>query len=96
VGLPCRSRQLKEGSTCSDSFGFGSWNFFSALAQDKFTLQLNWFQLADHSPIYLALKKGYYKEENIDLTIVAAAGSADSAKKVDLKQADLGISDAPT
>ena len=68
----------------------------SAAAQDKFTLQLNWFQLADHSPIYLALKKGYYKEENIDLTIVRGAGSADSAKKVDLKQADLGISDAPT
>jgi len=67
-----------------------------AAAQDKFTLQLNWFQLADHSPIYLALKKGYYKEENIDLTIVRGAGSADSAKKVDLKQADLGISDAPT
>ncbi len=65
-------------------------------AQDKFTLQLNWFQLADHSPIYLALKRGYYKEENIDLTIVRGSGSADSAKKVDLKQADLGISDAPT
>lgn len=69
---------------------------FSAAAQDKFTLQLNWFQLADHSPIYLALKKGYYKEENLDLTIVRGSGSADSAKKVDLKQADLGISDAPT
>jgi NitT/TauT family transport system substrate-binding protein len=69
---------------------------FSATAQDKFTLQLNWFQLADHSPIYMALKKGYYKQENIDLTIVRGSGSADSAKKVDLKQADLGISDAPT
>ena len=68
----------------------------SAHAQDKFTLQLNWFQLADHSPIYLALKKGYYKEENLELTVVRGAGSADSAKKVDLKQADLGISDAPT
>ena len=68
----------------------------NAQAQDKVTLQLNWFQLADHSPIYLALKKGYYKEENIDLTVLRGAGSADSAKKVDLKQADIGISDAPT
>src|SRR5689334_24270196 len=67
-----------------------------ALAQDKFILQLNWFQLADHSPIYLAAKKGYYKDEGIDLTILRGSGSADSAKKVDLKQADLGISDAPT
>ena len=32
---------------------------FPALAQqDKFILQLNWFHLADHSPIYMAIKKG--------------------------------------
>jgi len=68
----------------------------AAAAQDKVTLQLNWFHLADHSPIYMALKKGYYKEENLDLTVVRGAGSADSAKKIDLKQGDLGISDAPT
>ena len=67
-----------------------------AAAQDKMQLQLNWFHLADHSPIYLALKKGYYKEENIDLTVLRGSGSADSAKKVDLGQADVGISDAPT
>jgi NitT/TauT family transport system substrate-binding protein len=65
-------------------------------AADKMTLQLNWFQLADHSPIYMALKKGYYKEENIDLTVLRGSGSADSAKKIDLKQAEVGISDAPT
>jgi NitT/TauT family transport system substrate-binding protein len=65
-------------------------------AQDKVTLQLNWFHLADHSPIYIALKKGYYKEEGIDLNVLRGAGSADSAKKLELKQADIGISDAPT
>lgn len=68
----------------------------SAHAQDKVTLQLNWFHLADHSPIYIALKKGYYKEENLELTVLRGSGSADSAKKIDLKQGDIGISDAPT
>jgi NitT/TauT family transport system substrate-binding protein len=67
-----------------------------AQAADKMTLQLNWFHLADHSPIYLALKKGYYKEEGLELNVVRGAGSADSAKKIDLKQAEVGISDAPT
>jgi len=67
-----------------------------AAAQDKMQLQLNWFHLADHSPIYLALKKGYYKEEGIDLTVLRGSGSADSAKKIDLGQSDIGISDAPT
>ncbi len=67
-----------------------------AAAQDKMTLQLNWFHLADHSPIYLAMKKGYYKEEGIDLTVLRGSGSADAAKKIDLGQAEVGISDAPT
>jgi len=67
-----------------------------AQTPDKVQLQLNWFHLADHSPIYLALKKGYYKEEGIDLTVLRGSGSADSAKKIDLGQADVGISDAPT
>jgi NitT/TauT family transport system substrate-binding protein len=67
-----------------------------AAAQEKMQLQLNWFHLADHSPIYLAMKKGYYKEEGIDLTVLRGSGSADSAKKIDLGQADMGISDAPT
>jgi len=67
-----------------------------AAAQDKMQLQLNWFHLADHSPIYLAMKKGYYKEEGIDLTVLRGSGSADAAKKVDLGQSDVGIADAPT
>ena len=67
-----------------------------AHAADKMTLQLNWFHLADHAPIYMALKKGYYREEDLDLNVVRGAGSADSAKKIDLKQAEVGISDAPT
>jgi NitT/TauT family transport system substrate-binding protein len=67
-----------------------------AAAADKVQLQLNWFHLADHSPIYLALKRGYYKEEGLDLTVLRGSGSSDSAKKVDLGQSDVGISDAPT
>ena len=65
-------------------------------AADKIQLQLNWFHLADHSPIYLALKKGYYQEEGLELTVLRGSGSADSAKKIDLGQSDVGISDAPT
>ncbi|MBL8325113.1 MAG: ABC transporter substrate-binding protein [Rubrivivax sp.] len=67
-----------------------------AAAQDKMQLQLNWFHLADHSPIYLALKKGYYKEEGIDLAVLRGSGSADAAKKIELGQSDVGIADAPT
>lgn len=67
-----------------------------AAAADEVTLQLNWFPLADHAPFYLARERGYFEEEGIDLTIVRGQGSADSAQKVDLKQAEFGISDTPT
>ena len=59
----------------------------AAMAQEKMQLQLNWFQLADHAPVYLAMKKGYFKEEGIELTVLRGSGSADSAKKIDLGQA---------
>jgi NitT/TauT family transport system substrate-binding protein len=67
-----------------------------ARAADQVTLLLNWFQLADHSPFYLAKKKGYFDEEGIDLTIVRGQGSGDTATKIELEQAEFGISDAPT
>ena len=67
-----------------------------AQAADDVTLQLNWFHLADHSPFYLAMEKGYFAEEDINLTIVRGQGSGDTAKMVDLKRADFGISDTPT
>ena len=88
-------RRLAAGllAATAGSLALGS---LPAQAADKIQLQLNWFHLADHSPIYLALKKGYYQEEGLDLTVLRGSGSADSAKKVDLGQSDVGISDAPT
>lgn len=69
---------------------------FYAQAADKITMQLNWFQLADHSPLYLAKVKGYYADEGIDIKIIRGQGSGDAAKKIDLKQAEFGMADIPT
>jgi NitT/TauT family transport system substrate-binding protein len=60
------------------------------------TLQLNWFGAGDHAPLYLARKRGFYAEEGIELTINRGTGSADTARRIEVKQADFGISDAPT
>jgi len=67
-----------------------------AIAAQEATVMLNWFQLADHSPLYLARERGYYEDEGIDLSIVRGYGSGDTAKKIDLEQAEFGISDVPT
>ena len=70
----------------------------AAPAQDlrEVTLQLNWFPLADHAPFYLALERGYFADEGIELEIVRGQGSGDAAQKVDLGQAEFGIADTPT
>jgi NitT/TauT family transport system substrate-binding protein len=65
----------------------------AARAADKLVLQINWFHLADHSVYYLGKKKGYYAEENIDLTVLRGHGSGDTAKKMELKQADIGVAE---
>lgn len=62
-------------------------------AADKVVLQLNWFHLADHSPYYLGLERGYYEEEGIDLEIIRGYGSSDTARKVELRQNTVGIAE---
>src|SRR5918993_4275257 len=73
---------------------------FAALAPagalETATLQLNWFPSGDHLALYLAKKRGYYKDEGMELKIVRGFGSADTAQKIELKQAEFGISDTPT
>ncbi len=89
-------RRIVAGLVAATVGAAGALASLPVQAADKIQLQLNWFHLADHSPIYLALKKGYYREEGLDLTVLRGSGSADSAKKIDLGQSDVGISDAPT
>jgi NitT/TauT family transport system substrate-binding protein len=63
------------------------------LAADKVTLNLNWFYVGDHSPYFVALDKGWYKEEGLEPTILTGKGSGDVVKRVDIGSADIGIVD---
>ena len=64
-----------------------------ASAADKVTLNLNWFYVGDHSPYFVALDKGWYKEEGLEPTILTGKGSGDVVKRVDIGSADIGIVD---
>ena len=44
-------------------------------AADKVTLRLDWSALGYHSPFYLALDRGYYKEANLEVEINEGKGS---------------------
>ena len=60
----------------------------------KFTL--DFIPLGRHAPWYVALAKGYYKDEGLNVTIASARGTADSIRNLDSGAADVGFTDIPS
>jgi NitT/TauT family transport system substrate-binding protein len=60
----------------------------------KFTL--DFIPLGRHAPWYVALAKGYYKDEGLNVTIASARGTADSIRNLDSGTADVGFIDIPS
>jgi NitT/TauT family transport system substrate-binding protein len=46
-----------------------------AQALDKFQFRLNWTLYGEHAPFFVALEKGFYKEEGLDVEILEGSGS---------------------
>jgi len=65
-----------------------------ALAQEKFNFALNWFPVGDHAAYWVALDKGYFADEGLEVTLENSKGSGDSIAKVDTGAADAGLADA--
>jgi NitT/TauT family transport system substrate-binding protein len=62
---------------------------------EKVEFLLNWTISADHSPYYIALDKGWYKEEGLDVNVVIGQGSGFAVQAIDTGRADISIADAP-
>jgi len=69
---------------------------FPAMAAEKASLRLNWIIIGQHPPYYLGLKRGYYKEQGIDLTVNEGRGSGVAAQLVANGDDDFGLADAGT
>jgi NitT/TauT family transport system substrate-binding protein len=65
----------------------------AALAQDKVTFRLNWLLYGFHTPFYLGLERGYYKDEGIELTIGEGQGSVRAVQTVGAKGDMFGLAD---
>ncbi len=61
----------------------------------KVNLQLNWRIVGDHAPYYVAIDKGWYKEEGLEVNVIIGQGSGYTVQAVDTGKADIGICDAP-
>lgn len=65
-----------------------------AWALDKVTLRLDWVFGSEHAPIFLARDKGFFKDEGIDVNILAGEGSTVTVKLVGNGTADFGYAAA--
>ncbi|MEW6550082.1 MAG: ABC transporter substrate-binding protein [Spirochaetota bacterium] len=61
----------------------------------KIDFQLNWKISGDHAPYYVAMEKGWFKEEGLDVNVMIGQGSGFTVQMVDAGKAQIGISDAP-
>lgn len=78
------------------AFAAAMFGAATAFAQDKVTFRLNWILYGFHTPFYLGLERGYYREEGIDLTIGEGQGSVRAAQTVGAKGDMFGLSDGPS
>jgi putative hydroxymethylpyrimidine transport system substrate-binding protein len=64
-------------------------------AQQKLTVLLDWHVNPDHGPLYVALERGYYKDANLDVELIAPSDPNDPPRLVAAKKGDIAISYQP-
>ena len=68
----------------------------SAATARKLTLWLDWYPTTDHAGIYVALAKGFYAREGLDVSARIPSGAADATQLLAHGTGDIGISYEPT
>ena len=68
-----------------------------AQAQDRdVKFALDFISLGRHAPWYVALGKGYYKEEGLNVSILPSKGTADAIRSVATGTTEFGFIDVPS
>src|SRR5262245_37494551 len=69
----------------------------AAQAQERdLRFVLDFISLGRHAPWYVALGKGYFKEEGLNVTILPSKGTADAIRAVATGASELGFIDVPS
>ncbi len=59
---------------------------------EKMTVLLDWFVNPDHAPLFVALEKGYFSDQGLDVELLAPSNPNDPPKLVAAGKADLAVS----
>lgn len=66
----------------------------AAAAAQPFRFSLNWFPVGDHCAYWVALDRGYYAREGLDVSFENSKGSGDSLAKVATGRVEMGLGEA--
>ena len=66
-----------------------------AQAAEKLSVVLDWFVNPDHGPLVIARERGFFADQDLDVTLIAPADPNDPPKLVAARQADLAVSYQP-
>ena len=71
----------------------GAW-VPGAAAQDKVTIRVDWFHSSYHSPFFLGIEKGFYKDAGIELEVTEGRGSGQVTQLVGAGKDEFGFAAA--
>ncbi len=64
-------------------------------ASEKMTVVLDWFINPDHGPLFIALEKGFFSRQGLDVSFHVPSNPNDPPKLVAAKKADIAVSYQP-
>ncbi|MEQ8249042.1 MAG: ABC transporter substrate-binding protein [Alphaproteobacteria bacterium] len=67
----------------------------TAQAAERLTVMLDWFINPDHAPLYVALERGYFAEQGLEVEFVQPSDPNDPPKLVAAGRADIAVSYQP-
>ncbi len=100
--MPTRSASLRSAFFACAAWllaGALGWTASPAHAQQKLTditFSLDFIALGRHAPFYVAIEKGYYKDEGLNVNIITAKGTAHAIQNVESGLAQIGFIDVPS
>jgi putative hydroxymethylpyrimidine transport system substrate-binding protein len=67
----------------------------TSAASEKITVVLDWFINPDHGPLFVALEKGFFSRQGLDVSFQVPSNPNDPPKLVAAKNADIAVSYQP-
>lgn len=67
----------------------------NSAASEKIIVVLDWFVNPDHGPLFIALEKGFFKQQGLDVDFHVPSNPNDPPKLVAAKDADIAVSYQP-